>query len=121
MALNKIKQGDIWKVNFNPQMGGEITKIRPAIVISSDALIHFDIKIIVPVTSWQTKFELIDWLIVLDETNSQGLQHKSAANCFQVKSFSTERFVERLGSVNKETLMQISLQLCSLTRPNLLF
>jgi len=31
------KRGEIWLVNFDPTVGSEIKKIRPAVIISSDA------------------------------------------------------------------------------------
>jgi len=33
----ECKRGQIWLVNFDPAMGGEISKTRPAIVVSNDA------------------------------------------------------------------------------------
>ncbi|ACB53253.1 putative PemK-like protein [Crocosphaera subtropica ATCC 51142] len=38
MTINTLpKRGEIWLVNFDPTLGSEIRKTRPAIVISSDA------------------------------------------------------------------------------------
>ena len=32
------KRGEIWLVNFDPAVGGEIRKLRPAVVISLDTI-----------------------------------------------------------------------------------
>ena len=32
-----MKRGDVWWVNFEPSVGGEIRKKRPAIIVSNDA------------------------------------------------------------------------------------
>ncbi|MDH6105639.1 type II toxin-antitoxin system PemK/MazF family toxin [Anabaenopsis tanganyikae CS-531] len=32
------KRGEIWLVNFDPTVGAEIKKVRPAVVISSDSV-----------------------------------------------------------------------------------
>lgn len=32
-----MKRGEVWWVNFDPSVGGEIRKKRPAIIISNDA------------------------------------------------------------------------------------
>jgi mRNA interferase MazF len=32
-----MKRGEIWWVNFDPSVGGEIRKTRPAVLISNDA------------------------------------------------------------------------------------
>lgn len=31
-----MKRGEVWWVNFNPSIGGEITKRRPAVIVSND-------------------------------------------------------------------------------------
>jgi mRNA interferase MazF len=50
------KRGEIWLVNFDPTIGAEIKKVRPAVVISSDAVGKLPIKLIAPVTDWKTYF-----------------------------------------------------------------
>ena len=30
-------RGEVWWVNFNPSVGGEIRKVRPAVIVSNDA------------------------------------------------------------------------------------
>ena len=32
-----MKRGEVWWVNFDPSIGGEIRKRRPAIIVSNDA------------------------------------------------------------------------------------
>ena len=32
-----MRRGEVWWVNFNPSIGGEIRKKRPAVIISNDA------------------------------------------------------------------------------------
>jgi mRNA interferase MazF len=39
------KRGEIWLVNFDPTIGAEIKKVRPAVVISSDAVGKLPIKL----------------------------------------------------------------------------
>ncbi|MDD1438227.1 type II toxin-antitoxin system PemK/MazF family toxin [Dolichospermum sp. ST_sed10] len=46
------KRGEIWLVNFDPTVGAEIRKIRPAVVISSDAAGRLPIKLVAPITGW---------------------------------------------------------------------
>ena len=50
---NIPRRGEIWLVNFDPTVGAEIKKIRPAIVISSDSVGKLPIKLIAPVTDWK--------------------------------------------------------------------
>ena len=31
-----MKRGEVWWVNFDPSLGGEIKKTRPAVILSND-------------------------------------------------------------------------------------
>lgn len=31
-----MKRGEVWWVDFNPSLGGEVTKVRPAIIVSNN-------------------------------------------------------------------------------------
>lgn len=47
-----VKQGDIIKIDLNPQLGSEQAGYRPAIVISNDRLNHFSKVILAcPITN----------------------------------------------------------------------
>jgi mRNA interferase MazF len=102
-----IKQGEIWLVNFEPSVGTEIKKFRPAVVINDDRIGRFGIKIIVPITEWKNHYEDYPWIIkvIADKTNA--LKKDSSIECFQIKSFSEDRFGKRIGSIEKDLLVKI--------------
>jgi mRNA-degrading endonuclease toxin of MazEF toxin-antitoxin module len=47
------KRGEVWLVQFNPSVGAEIQKVRPAVVLSVDGVGLLPLRIVVPVTDWK--------------------------------------------------------------------
>lgn len=54
-----VKQGDIVKVNFNPQQGHEQAGYRPALVVSNDDFnANTKLAIVCPITNTRNNFPL---------------------------------------------------------------
>jgi mRNA interferase MazF len=96
-----MKQGEIWLINLDPAIGAEIKKVRPAIIVNDNSLGKLPLKIIVPVTEWKEKYEIAQWMIKIESDTENNLAKTSAADCFQVRSVSQERFVKRIGQVSE--------------------
>ncbi|MFA6173468.1 MAG: type II toxin-antitoxin system PemK/MazF family toxin [Kiritimatiellales bacterium] len=104
MSSNLPRKGDVWLVDFNPTRGSEISKCRPAVVISADDIGMLPLKIVVPVTDWKPHYEHAEWFTHLSASLKNGLSKESGADGFQVKSVSLDRFNERLGEVDEDDL-----------------
>jgi len=93
-----MKQGEIWLINLDPTIGAEITKTRPAIIVSDDSMGKLPLKIIVPITDWKDSYEIAPWMVKLEPGIKNGLTKLSSADCFQVRSVSEKRFVKKVGT-----------------------
>lgn len=102
-----MKRGEVWLVNLDPTVGAEIRKIRPAILVSSDLVGILPLRVIVPVTDWKDRYGVAPWMVRIEPTPANGLTKTSAADCFQIRSISTDRLVRKIGEVTAEEMEQI--------------
>jgi mRNA interferase MazF len=112
---NDPKRGEVWIVDLEPIVGQEMSKERPCIVISSNAAGRLDLRLVVPLTTWQEKFAGRFWLTRVEPSPGSGLDHVSAADTFQVRSVSVERFATRRSSVLPEDVMKRIVQTLAVT------
>ncbi len=113
-----IKQGEIWLVKFYPQVGSEISKLRPAIVINHDTIGRLPLKTIVPITDWKANYIHYPWMIQIQKNKDNGLTKVSAIDCFQVKNFANERIVEKIGTVDNTMLKYVHQTVTKTLNPN---
>jgi mRNA interferase MazF len=102
-----MKQADIWEIDLNPATGAEIQKVRPAVIINDDAIGVLPLRVIVPITGWKNQFQDASWMVNLIPEPNNNLKKISVADCFQIRSVSTRRFVRRVGTVSSVNLEQI--------------
>jgi mRNA interferase MazF len=109
MAMTRRpRRGEVWRVRFDPSVGSEIRKVRPAVVVSGDAIGRLPLRIVVPVTDWQPAFASLPWFVLVLVTSANGLTKDSGADAFQVKSVSEARFVQFLGSIDAAQVDEIA-------------
>lgn len=101
-------RGEVWQLRFDPVKGAEMGKTRPAVVVNPQSIGRLPLRIVVPITEWRAKYSAVPWLVLLKRRNRNGLSKDSAADCFQVKSVSVERFVAKLGELRASELEEIS-------------
>ena len=106
-----MKQDEIWLINLDPAIGAEIKKVRPAIIVNDNSLGKLPLNIIVPVTEWKEKYEMAQWMIRIEPDKENNLAKTSAADCFQVRSVSQERFVKQIGQVSEIFMDEIRIGL----------
>lgn len=100
-------RGEIWFCNLDPGKGSEIKKERPALVISIPAFDATAVRLVVPLTGWQDKFERRFNMVRVPRTQTNGLDKDSAADVLQVRCVSLERFGPRVGRLEAEVIGEI--------------
>lgn len=106
MQTKRIPQtGEVWLVDFSPQVGREQAGLRPALVISHERFNRVDngLHIVAPITG--TDRDLAYHVRVAPPQG--GLTKPSVIMCDQEKSQSVERFRKYLGSVDESTLQVV--------------
>ncbi len=103
------KRGEVWLVNFDPTLGAEIKKIRPAIVVSSDAIGKLPIKLIAPITDWKAYFNQNIWHVKIEPDSTNGLAKVSAVDTLQIRGVDIQRFIRKLGQVSQMTMVEITI------------
>ena len=98
-------RGEVWDVNFDPTIGSEIRKTRPAVVINSDGIGRLPIKLVSPITGWQAQFSRNIWHVRIEPNRTNGLTKVSTVDTLQIRGVDVRHFISRRGRLNA-TLME---------------
>lgn len=102
------KRGEIWLIDFDPAVGAEIRKVRPAVVASVQGIGRLPLRLVVPITDWKLAYASYPWFVALPATQANGLIKDSGADAFQTKSVSLSRFAQHLGEVTTAQMDEIA-------------
>lgn len=104
--VNHPKRGEVYLVNFDPTIGAEIQKTRPAIVLQNDVANRWSpITIVAAITSHFE--ESLYPTEVLVNTHEGGLTVDSVVLLNQIRSIDKRRLVRRLGTLKQNTMTQV--------------
>lgn len=86
-----MNRGEVWWVSFDPSLGGEIQKTRPAVIMSNNAANSvLNRVVVIPISSQVAKIYPAEALITLN-----GEQRKAMAD--QIMTASKQRLKSPLG------------------------
>jgi mRNA interferase MazF len=96
-----MKRSEVWWVNFDPSVGGEIQKKRPAVIISNDSSNKFLNRVqVVPLTSKTDRLYPSEALVVFE-----GKESKAMAD--QLATVSKMRLFKRAGVLSAKDMQRV--------------
>lgn len=99
--IRKILRGGIWLINFDPSVGSEVKKTRPAVIVSNDLSNSIIDRVqVIPITSNIDNVYPCECMI-----KSSKITGKAMAD--QITTVSNRRLYKKIGDLDNENMLDI--------------
>jgi mRNA interferase MazF len=105
--MTTLKRGEVYLVSFDPTVGHEIKKTRPALVIQNDIGNRYSpLTIVAAITS---KVSPVPYPVevVIEPTSANGLSGRSAIRLDQIRTVDRQRLIRRLGQIDSSAMTKV--------------
>lgn len=100
------KRAEVWVVNFEPTIGSEIKKTRPALILQNNIANRYSpVTIVAAITSYKSGG--LYPTEVLINAGEGGLENNSLVLTSQIRTIDKRRLIKRLGTINPGTMKQV--------------
>ncbi len=102
------KRGDILLANFDPTVGAEIKKIRPAVVVSSDSVGKLPLKLAAPIADWKEYYAGNIWHVKIEPDITNCLTILFAVDVLQLRGMDVQRFIRKIGELSTTDMEELA-------------
>ncbi len=103
--MERLARGEVHLVAFDPVVGSETGRTRPAVVVQNDLANKTSPTVtVVPTTSQTARVFPFQVRLAAGEG---GLDQESKALCEQIRTVSRSRFLRRLGRLSPERMREV--------------
>jgi len=94
-------------VRFDPSVGTEIRKTRPAVIISGTVFNRRSKVTVLPLTTSQPRDQrLLSIMVPVTPSNTNGLDAESFLICIDPMTFDKKRLIQYVGQLEQEQIQQ---------------
>ncbi len=96
-----MKRGEVWWVNFEPSIGGEIRKQRPVVIISNDLSNKYLNRLqVVPLTSSKERVYPSEAIVTVNNKQSKAMAD-------QLTTISKQRLIKQYGFLDYHDMKRV--------------
>lgn len=101
-SMRNPRRGEVWFVDFDPSVGTEIRKVRPALIISNDVANRVRTKVtLMPITGTLAESPVA---VQLEPNPTNGLDRPSLVKVLDLTTFDKSRLRRRVGEIHASEL-----------------